>query len=132
MSCKHDWRFISNDTLRCERCGQETRAPLQKHAHDTTITNSIQFFKSVSNGPSIEVLRIYKDGIWVNPEVPVEEAAQAVLRALDNNIKQIVEREIQEEREACAKVCETVGAEYDDQEIYAAWCANAIRARGQS
>lgn len=128
MSCKHDWRFISNDTLRCERCGQETGAPLQKHAYDTTITNSIQFFKSVSNGPSIEVLRIYKDGIWVNPEVPVEEAAQAVLRALDK----IVEREIQEEREACAKVCETVGAEYDDQEIYAAWCANAIRARGQS
>ena len=35
------------------------------------------------------------------------------------------------EREACAKVCEEVGSEYDDQEVYASWCAKAIRARSE-
>jgi len=41
-------------------------------------------------------------------------------------------RRVQEwEREECAKVCEELGGEYDDQEIYAGWCADKIRARGQ-
>ena len=31
-------------------------------------------------------------------------------------------------QEQCAKVCEVVGSEYDDQEIHAGWCAAAIRA----
>jgi hypothetical protein len=52
--------------------------------------NSIKFY----NGPpdNTEVLRISKDGIWANPDVPADEAAQAVLRALDGYIKQMVER----------------------------------------
>jgi len=35
------------------------------------------------------------------------------------------------EREACAKVCEDIDAEYDGEDVLATWCAAAIRARGQ-
>jgi len=35
------------------------------------------------------------------------------------------------EREACAKVCEDIDAEYDDEDVLATWCAAAIRTRGQ-
>ena len=35
------------------------------------------------------------------------------------------------EREACAKVCENIDAEYDGEDVLATWCAAAIRARGQ-
>jgi hypothetical protein len=35
------------------------------------------------------------------------------------------------EREACAKVCEDIDAEYDGEDVLATWCADAIRARGQ-
>ena len=35
------------------------------------------------------------------------------------------------EREACAKACDDIDAEYEGQDVLATWCANAIRARGQ-
>ena len=36
------------------------------------------------------------------------------------------------EREACAKVCELVAREIDDTNGTATYCANAIRARGET
>jgi hypothetical protein len=33
------------------------------------------------------------------------------------------------EREACAKVCEDIDNEYEGEDVLAAWCADAIRAR---
>lgn len=36
-----------------------------------------------------------------------------------------------DEREACAKVCENIDAEYDGEDVLATWCAAAIRERGQ-
>ena len=35
-----------------------------------------------------------------------------------------------EEREACARVCEDIDAEYEGEDVLATWCAAAIRARG--
>jgi hypothetical protein len=37
---------------------------------------------------------------------------------------------IQQEREACAKVCEYLDAEYEGEDVLGTWCAAAIRARG--
>jgi hypothetical protein len=37
-----------------------------------------------------------------------------------------------EEREACAKVCDDIGTEYEGEDVLATWCAAAIRARGQA
>ena len=50
------------------------------------------------------------------------DTVEDLLRELD---WQIVERE----REACAKVCEDIDAEYEGQDVLATWCAAAIRAR---
>jgi hypothetical protein len=36
------------------------------------------------------------------------------------------------EREACAKLCEDIDAEYDGEDVLATWCAAAIRARGEN
>ena len=33
------------------------------------------------------------------------------------------------EREACARVCEDIDAEYEGEDVLATWCAAAIRAR---
>jgi hypothetical protein len=33
------------------------------------------------------------------------------------------------EREACAKLCESIDAEYEGEDVLATWCAKAIRAR---
>ena len=35
------------------------------------------------------------------------------------------------EREACAKVCDDIDAEYEGEDVLATWCAAAIRVRGQ-
>ena len=38
----------------------------------------------------------------------------------------------QDEREACAKLCESIDAEYNGEDVLATWCAKAIRARGNT
>ena len=40
-------------------------------------------------------------------------------------------RLIADEREACAKVCEDIDAEYEGEDVLATWCAAAIRARSK-
>ena len=74
----------------------------------------------------IELMRLSRDGIWVNPDVPVDELAQKVLEILDKNIKVLVQRAVEDEREACAKVCDK-WAQYGVPAIAAA--AAEIRAR---
>lgn len=90
-------------------------------------TNSIQFY---SGSAGVEVLRLSKDGLWANPEIPVDEAAKLVLEAIDYNIKVLVQKAVEEEREACAQVCE----EYENDMGYGQpqKCANAIRARSNT
>jgi hypothetical protein len=56
--------------------------------------------------PATEVLRLSKDGIWANPDIPADDAAKLVLEAIDDNIKILVQKAVLAEREACAKVCE--------------------------
>ena len=57
---------------------------------------------------SIEVLRLSKDGVWANPDIPVDKAAKLVLEAIDHNIKVLVEKAVADEREACAKLADEV------------------------
>lgn len=61
------------------------------------IENSIQFH---SGSAGLEVLRLSKDGIWANPDIPADEAAKLVLEAIDCNIKALVDRAVADEREA--------------------------------
>jgi hypothetical protein len=80
-------------------------------------------------GASVEVMRIHKNGVTVNPEMALDEAAQHVINALDAHIKNL----IQVEREACAKVCESYTDKSDaDHESHGYACAAAIRARSQA
>ena len=80
-------------------------------------------------GESVEVMRIHKNGVTVNPEMALDEAAQHVINALDAHIKNL----IQAEREACAKVCDHMAARCND--IRAAALESAagnIRERGNT
>jgi hypothetical protein len=55
-----------------------------------------------------------RDGWWV---------------AYDEDLERFAELVRQDEREACAKVCESIDAEYEGEDVLATWCAKAIRAR---
>jgi len=95
------------------------------------MNNTIQFH---SGTPATEVLRLSKDGVWANPDIPADDAAKLVLEAIDDNIKILVQKAVLAEREACAKVCEDV---YTGEEASCDWptpemCAAAIRARGNT
>ena len=72
-----------------------------------------------------EVMRITRTGIWVNPDISVDEAAKAVLESIDENIKFLVQRAVEDEREACAKFVDHILRE--GGETY----GDAIRARGE-
>lgn len=74
-----------------------------------------------------EILRLSKDGIWVNPAYSVEETAQRVFDALSANVRVMVEKAVEAEREACAKVCEEIWLSGGN----AAECADAIIERGE-
>ena len=101
--CKHDWHFIEGtDRLRCQRCHTVTGGidwsklaipteQLQRYKLHDSRPNSILFFGKV-NDQQTEVLRISKDGIWANPDIPTDEAAKKVLEALDSNIKHMTKQ----------------------------------------
>jgi hypothetical protein len=85
--------------------------------------NTIQFH---SGTPATEVLRLSKDGIWANPDIPADDAAKLVLEAIDDNIKILVQKAVLAEREACAKVCDDLHPDWK-------WrAAESIRARGNT
>jgi hypothetical protein len=88
------------------------------------MNNTIQFH---SGTPATEVLRLSKDGIWANPDIPADDAAKLVLEAIDDNIKILVHKAVLAEREACAKAVE--------QTKWSNWfqadAAAAIRARSK-
>lgn len=107
-------------------------------AEELNKSPNITFVGTVSN--SIEVLRIEKDRIWVNPNVSVDEAASTVLKAIQDNIKLLIQTALKEERESCAILCEETLAQHymkqtfpekDESLLLAACadCASAIRAR---
>jgi hypothetical protein len=100
------------------------------------LPDTIHFNHTMENAKT-EVMRITRDGVWVNPDIPVDETAKAVLDALGSQVTVLVQRAVEEEREACAKVClegtdmpVQVGAlkiiRAERERI-----SNAIRARGE-
>ena len=97
--------------------------------------NSVLF--TSSSEPSVEVLRLSAEGIWANPDVPADEAAKLVLKAIDRRVKAFVHIKALEdfeafvradEREACARVCDEVAESRGDADE----CATEIRARGET
>jgi predicted ATPase len=54
------------------------------------LPDTIHFNHTIGNDQT-EVMRISRDGVWVNPNMPVDDAAKAVLAALDSHIKMLVE-----------------------------------------
>jgi hypothetical protein len=63
--------------------------------HDSRLANTIQFYGGPE--PRTEVLRISKDGIWANPDIPTDEAAKKVLEAIDGHVKGMVERALEDD-----------------------------------
>jgi len=105
--CKHDWHFIMDtDRLRCRRCHTETGSvdwskltipteQLQGYKLHDSRPNSIRFFSP--DDTSTEVLRITKDGVWANPDIPTDEAAKKVLAAVDGYVKDMIERALEDD-----------------------------------
>lgn len=138
--CKHNWHFIEGtDRLRCERCKVETahtidwsRAAVPTEQlpgyklHDFRPTNSILFFGKV-NDQQTEVLRISKDGIWANPDIPTDEAAKKVLEAIGNYVTTMVSKVRQEELNACCELLEGMHAATTGDHNYYLWAANELR-----
>lgn len=77
-----------------------------------------------------EVMRITRDGVFVNPDVAVDDAAKTVLDALDDQIKVLVQKAVEAEREACALLCDRIAEEDRHVDEQAELCAFAIRERG--
>jgi hypothetical protein len=89
------------------------------------MNNTIQFH---SGTPATEVLRLTKDGIWVNPDIPADDAAKLVLEAIDANIKILVQKAVLAEREACAKFFDL----NDTNMFWGSQAARHIRERGET
>jgi hypothetical protein len=138
--CKHDWHFVHGTSrLECRRCKVETGPstpdqltqnmmqdvltmgsawskggeridPLSVYKLHDSRPNSIRFYSL--NDTSTEVLRISKDGIWANPEIPCDEAAKKVLEAIDGYVKGMVERVRNEARQEMQGRVETLDEMY--------------------
>jgi len=71
----------------------------------TEPTNTIRFYGGQQ--PTVEVLRLSKDGIWANPDVPVDDTAKQVLAALDDHIQRLVDQAVATKLDAVAAKVKT-------------------------
>ena len=78
------------------------------------LSSTIHFYSS----GTVEVMRLSRDGVWANPDVPVDETAQVVLNALDYNIKLLVERAVEQDR---AKLRHCMKVMQEEADAYLAW-----------
>ena len=93
------------------------------------MSSHITFLAPKGTFEHTEVMRITKDGVFVNPNVAVDDAAKTVLDALDDQIKVLVQKAVEAEREACARVLDEMAAK-DKLSNYYKVAALAIRERG--
>ena len=78
-----------------------------------------------------EAMRITKDGVWVNPSLTVDEAANAVIEALDKHIKALVERE-KAQRDELLEACEMMISDaYSMSEAMEAMHLAIAKAKGE-
>lgn len=56
--------------------------------------------------------------------------AEGGWRLSEREVQKFAELIAAKEREACAKLCDAIDAEYEGEDVLATWCAEAIRARG--
>lgn len=80
-------------------------------------SGTITFLSGPPTG-AVEVMRLSRDGVWANPDVSVDEAAQAVLNALDANIKLLVQRAVEQDR---AKLRHCLRVMQEEADAYLAW-----------
>jgi hypothetical protein len=88
-------------------------------------------FHFITGTNATEVLRLSKDGIWANPDIPADDAAILVLTMLDNNIKSLVQKAVEKERDACVQIVENEAMQYAEP-VWAFEIVNDIKARGQA
>ena len=93
------------------------------------MSDHITFLKHKEAFEHTEVMRIARDGVFVNPDVAVDNVAKTVLDALDDQIKVLVQKAVEAEREACAKKLDEM-ADKDKLTNYFRVAALAIRERG--
>ena len=105
MTCRHNWHFVDGLTkrIRCIKCAAmefvnkmdkySIASPHGEYTLADTRPNNIVFYNGKGPTPENEVMRIDATGVTVNPKVSVEDAAGAVIRALDGYIKGLVQRE---------------------------------------
>ena len=76
----------------------------------------------------IEVAREVKATAYTNRHYP----ARTTYTFGPEQLERFAELVRADEREACAKVCDDIDAEYEGEDVLATWCSQAIRARSNT
>ena len=80
-----------------------------------------------------DIIRMAKEAGLANPHEVVHAYCELKLTDhLERFAALVAAAARAEENEACAKVCEDIDTEYEGEDVLATWCANAIRARGNT
>ena len=73
------------------------------------LPDTIRFNHTLENPK--EVMRITRDGVWVNPDMQVDDVAKAVLDALSLQVRVLVQKAVEDERQACMDLCDKIEKE---------------------
>lgn len=71
--------------------------------NDDLTPGTISLMSAIGTRDQIEVVRISCDGIWMHPDVQADEVAQKFLEALDEQVKALVQRAVEAERNKVAQ-----------------------------
>ena len=103
----------------------------------TKFHSNITFIGHFPGSESVEVMRLTRNGIWANPDVEIDNTAKIVLAALDVQLKELVQKAVAAEREACELTVDSLIASGSVSEVQQRhnWAymhaRDAIRARGE-
>ena len=65
-------------------------------------------FHHTMNNDNTEVMRITRGGVWVNPDMSIDDTAKAVLAALDSQIKVLIDKAVNEKLDEIATKIEAM------------------------
>lgn len=119
--CKERWEFGTASTCKCPyelpdykfKASSDPRLMIR----DSNPVSNIAFYAS---SPTTEVMRISRSGVWVNPDLPVDETAKHVITALDVYIKNLIDGERERIIAANAPELERLSAHIKELEHQAA------------
>lgn len=96
--------------------------------------NTEEIIEMARQADALSAARVDWDFEWVEifAQLVAAKATDEANARSNTSWTLMCKKMVENEREACAKVCDDIDVEYEGEDVLATWCSRAIRARGET